>query len=150
MANLKPIRNEADYRSALARIDVLMEALPDTPEGEELDVLTDLVEHYEAKQLPLGFPSAKAAIEFRMEQAGLTERDLIPLLGSRAKVAEVMSGKRPLTMAMARALHERLGVPADVLIKGFDEPRRLSASSRTRSPRRTNPANAAPKARRSR
>ena len=75
-----------------------------TPEGEELDVLTDLVELYEAKHVPMGFPSPLGAIRFRMEQGGLSPRDLIPFMGSRAKVSEVLSGKRPLTMQMARAL----------------------------------------------
>lgn len=94
-----------------------MNADPGTPEGEELDLLTDLVEHYESKHVPLGYPSPVAAIEFRMEQAGLTQRDLVPFIGSRAKVSEVLSGKRPLTMPMARALHEHLGIPADVLLR---------------------------------
>jgi len=85
----------------MARIDDLMDAESGTPEGEELDVLTDLVELYEAKHVPLGFPSPLEAIRFRMEQAGLC--DLIPFMGSRAKVSEVLSGKRPLTMQMARA-----------------------------------------------
>ena len=70
MGKIKPIRTEADYEAALARIDTLMDAEAGTPEGEELDVLTDLVEHYEAKHVPMGFPSAAAAIEFRVEQAG--------------------------------------------------------------------------------
>lgn len=114
---VKAIRNEADYNAALARIDELMDADVDSPAGDELDVLTDLVELYESKHEPMGYPSAIAAIEFRMEQAGLSQRDLIPLLGSRAKVSEVLSGKRPLTMAMARSLHEHLGIPADVLLQ---------------------------------
>ena len=117
MGNVKAIRSEADHEAALARIGELMNAELGTPEGEELDVLADLVEHYEEKHLPLGFPSPVAAIEFRLEQARLTPRHLIPLIGSRAKVSEVLSGKRPLTMPMARALHEHLGIPADVLLQ---------------------------------
>lgn len=117
MGMIKPIRTEADYEAALARIDALMDAEPGTPKGEELDVLTDLVEHYEAKHVPIGYPSAVAAIEFRLEQAGLTQRDLVPFLGSRAKVSEVLSGKRKITMPMARALHEHLGIPAEVLLQ---------------------------------
>lgn len=120
MASIKPIRTEADYAVALARIDELMDAQANTAEGEELDILTDLVEHYEAKTLPMGFPSPIAAIEFRMEQAGLSPRDLAPLMGGRAKVSEVLSGKRPLTMAMARALHEHLGIPAVALLRDSD------------------------------
>ena len=94
-----------------------MDAEPGTPEGEELDVLTDLVEHYEAKHVSMGYPSAVAAIEFRLEQAGLTQRDLVPFIGSRAKVSEVLSGKRRITMPIARALHEHFGIPAEVLLQ---------------------------------
>ncbi len=117
MGKIKPIRARADYEAALARIDALMDSEPGTPNGEELDVLTDLVEHYEAKNVPMGFPSAAAAVEFRMEQAGLTQRDLVPFIGSRAKVSEVLSGRRQLTMPMARGLHEHLGIPAEVLLQ---------------------------------
>jgi HTH-type transcriptional regulator / antitoxin HigA len=117
MRSIKAIRNEAGYKAALARIDVLMNAKAGTPEGEELDVLADLVEHYEEKAVPIGFPSAIAAIEFRLEQGNLTPRDLIPFIGSRAKVSEVLSGRRALTMPMARALNEHLGIPAEVLLQ---------------------------------
>jgi HTH-type transcriptional regulator/antitoxin HigA len=117
MSKIQAIRTEADYEAALARIDALMDAEPDTPEGDELDVLTDLVELYEARHVPMGYPTALEAIRFRMEQAGLSARELIPFIGSRAKVSEVLSGKRPLTMQMARALHANLGIPADVLLQ---------------------------------
>jgi HTH-type transcriptional regulator / antitoxin HigA len=117
MTTIKRIRTEADYQAALARIDALMDVEPGTSEGEELDVLTDLVEHYEEKHVALGYPSAVAAIEFRLDQAGLTQRDLVPFIGSRAKVSEVLSGKRQITMPMARALHEHLGIPAEVLLQ---------------------------------
>jgi HTH-type transcriptional regulator/antitoxin HigA len=117
MSKIRAIRTEADYKAALARIDTLMDAELDTPEGEELDVLTDLVELYEARHEPMGYPSPLGAIRFRMEQGGLSPRDLVPFMGSRAKVSEVLSGKRPLTMQMARALHANLGIPADVLLQ---------------------------------
>lgn len=117
MSNIRAIRSEADYEAAIARIDDLMDAQSGTPEGEELDVLTDLVELYEAKHVPMGYPSPLGAIRFRMEQSGLSPRDLVSFMGSRAKVSEVLSGKRPLTMQMARALHANLGVPADVLLQ---------------------------------
>lgn len=117
MGTVKAIRTEADYEAALARIDALMGATRGTPESDELDVLADLVELYESKNEPMGYPTAIAAIEFRMEQAGLSPRDLIPFIGSRAKVSEVLSGKRKLTMPMARALHEHLGIPAEVLLQ---------------------------------
>jgi HTH-type transcriptional regulator / antitoxin HigA len=117
MSEIRAIRSEADYKVALARIDELMDAEFDTPEGEELDILTDLVELYENKRMPMGFPTPLGAIRFRMEQGALSARDLVPFLGSRAKVSEVLSGKRPLTMQMARALHANLGIPADVLLQ---------------------------------
>ena len=120
MANIKPIRSERDYEAALGRISELMDAEFDSPEGEELDVLVDLVELYESKHVPMGYPSPIAAIEFRMEQAGLRPADLASFIGSRAKVSEVLSGKRAITMPMARALHEHLGIPADVLLQEPD------------------------------
>ena len=122
MANgkIKPVRTEQDYENALARIDALMDAEPGSPEFDELDVLVDLVELYESKHEPMGYPSPLAAIEFRMEQGNLRPRDLIPFIGSRAKVSEVLSGKRAITMSMARALHQHLGIPADVLLREPD------------------------------
>ena len=117
MAEVKPIRTEADYVAALARIDDLMDAEPGSREGEELDVLADLVEVYEGRHVPIDYPNAVAAIEFRMDQAGLAPRDLVPFIGNRAKVSEVLAGKRSITMPMARALHEHLGIPAEVLLQ---------------------------------
>lgn len=117
MSTIRAIRTEADYKAALARVDTLMDAEVGSPEGDELDVLTDLIELYEARHVQMGYPSALQALRFRMEQANLTHRDLIPLIGTRAKVSEVLSGKRPLTMQMARALHSNLGIPADVLLQ---------------------------------
>ena len=120
MANIKPIRSDRDYEAALGRISELMDAEPDSREGDELDILVDLVELYESKHVPMGYPNPIAAIEFRMEQAGLRPADLATFIGSRAKVSEVLSGKRAITMPMARALHEHLGIPADVLLREPD------------------------------
>ena len=117
MYTIRPIRSEEDYEAACARIRELMGAQLDTPKGDELDVLADLVEHYEGKHYPVGMPTAVDAIEFRMDQAGLTRRDLIPLIGSRQKVSDILTGKRDITMSMARALHKHLGIPADVLLQ---------------------------------
>ena len=126
MADIKPIRTGNDYDAALSRIDELMDAEPGSAAGQELDVLADLVELYESRNEPMGYPDPVAAIEFRLEQASLSPRDLIPFIGSRAKVSEVLSGKRSITMPMARALHEHLGIPADVLLRepsdALDEP----------------------------
>lgn len=120
MADIKPIRTEKDYEATLARIDELMDAKLESPEGEELDVLVDLVELYESRHTQMGFPSPIAAIEFRMEQGGLRPHDLIPVIGSREMVTEVLSGKRAITMTMARALHTRFGIPADALLREPD------------------------------
>ena len=117
MAAIKPIRTEGDLEQALERIDRIFDAEEGTPESDELDVLADLIEHYEDRRDPIGFPTPVAAIEFRMEQAGLTNRDLMPFIGGRSKVSEVLSGKRAITMSMARALHRHLGIPAEVLIQ---------------------------------
>ena len=117
MAEVKPIRTESDYAAALARVDELMDAEVGTPEGDEFEILVDLVELYESKHEPMGYPSPIAAIEFRMQQQGLAPRDLVPFIGSRSKVSEVLSGKRAITMPMARALHEHFGIPAEVLLQ---------------------------------
>ncbi len=125
MADIEPIRTEADYETALARIDELMNAEPGSPGGHELEVLVNLVDLYESRHEPIGYPDPVAAIEFRMQQAGLSPRNLILCIGSRAKVYEVLSGKRAITMPMARALHEHLGIPTDVLLRRPDATREL-------------------------
>ncbi len=117
MSPVTPIRTIADYDAALSRIDALMDAPTGSAEADELDILADLVEHYESKEHPIGAPDPISAIEFRMDQQGLTRRDLIPYIGSRSKVSEVLSGRRGLTMSMVRALHKGLGIPADVLLR---------------------------------
>ena len=117
MADIKPIRTDTDLDRALARINEIFDAAEGTPESDELDILVDLVEHYESKRYSMGYPSAVAAIEFRMDQAGLTQEDLVPLIGGPSQVSDVLSGKRAITMSMARALHERLGIPAAVLLQ---------------------------------
>lgn len=121
MIRIKSIRSKSDYDKALHRISELMELERDSIEDDEFNVLVDLVELYENDHFPIGNPGPVAAIEFRMDQAGLTPRDLIPLIGSRAKVSEVLSGKRSLTISMARALNQHLGIPADVLLQDSDD-----------------------------
>lgn len=120
-AQIRPIRTDDDHEAALVRIEELMEQIPlsDAPAAleDELEVLSLLVERYEDAHQPVAQPDPLEAIRFRMEQQGLTQRDLAPFLGSRGKVSEVLSGKRPLTLRMIRALHENLGIPAEVLIR---------------------------------
>ena len=113
----KVIKNEADYEAALARVDELMDADPGTPEGDELDLLVTLVELYEKKVYPIGLPDPIEAIKFRMEQMELKQKDMIPFIGSRSKVSEVLSRQRPLSISMMRKLHEGLGIPAEVLLQ---------------------------------
>lgn len=112
------IKTEADYEEALARIDALMDADPDSgsDEGKELELLAMLVEQYEDVHYPTDLPSPVEAIKFRMEQAGLKQADLVPYIGSKSKVSEVLNGKRPLSINMIRKLHKGLGIPADVLL----------------------------------
>lgn len=117
MVNVSPIRTEADYEAALTRAAELMDALAGTPEEDELDVLADLIEAYEDRHFPIGDPDPIGALEFFMDQQDLSRADLIPYIGSRTKVSEVLSGKRSITMSMARALHEHLGIPADMLLQ---------------------------------
>jgi HTH-type transcriptional regulator/antitoxin HigA len=117
IVEIKPIKSDRDYRRALKDIDRLMDARPNTPEGDRLDVLTTLVEAWEEKHHPIGPPDPVAAIRFAMEQRGVTRRDLEPLIGSRARVAEVLNHKRNLTLPMIRRLHKGLGIPAETLIR---------------------------------
>jgi HTH-type transcriptional regulator/antitoxin HigA len=117
MAEVKPIRSAADYRKALAEVERLWGAKSGTPEGDRLEVLATLIDAYEAEHYPLDPPDPIEAIKFRMEQQGLSRKDLEPLIGTRTRVAEVLNRKRGLSIAMIRRLHQRLGISADVLIR---------------------------------
>lgn len=115
---IRPIKTKTDYEKALARVDTLMDAKPGSSKGDELDVLVTLIEAYEDKHYPFPPPRPISAIKFRMEQAGLTRKDMEPYLGGRGRVSEVLNGKRPLTLDMIRKLHEGLGIPLESLIGG--------------------------------
>ena len=110
----KIIKNERDYDAALSRIDQLMDADPKTPEADELELLVTLVELYEKAVHPIDPPDPIEAIKFRMDQLGLKQKDLISYIGSRSKVSEVLSHRRPLSIAMIRQLHRGLGIPAEI------------------------------------
>lgn len=112
----KVIKTEKQYRQALARIDALMEARSGTAEADELELLVTLVDLYEEEVDPISLPDPVSAIRFRMEQAGLKQKDLVDFIGSRSKVSEVLAGKRTLSLNMMRKLHEGLGIPAEVLL----------------------------------
>ncbi|MFN7950691.1 MAG: transcriptional regulator [bacterium] len=115
--DLRPIKTKRDYRRTLTEIEGLMCARRGTPEGDRLDVLVTLVEAWEAKHFPMDLPDPVEAIKYRMEQRGLTPRDLVPYIGSRNRVYEVLNRKRSLTLEMVRRLHTGLGIPAESLIK---------------------------------
>lgn len=114
---IRPIRTEADYRNALAEIEMLWGAKRGTPKGDRLDVLATLIDAYETEHYPMHPPDPIEAIKFRMESQGLTRKDLEPLIGTRTRVAEVLNRKRNLSIGMIRRLHTELGIPADVLIR---------------------------------
>ena len=115
--DVAPIRTKRDYRRALKEIEALMDATRGTPEGDRLDVLVTLVEAWEAKHYPIDLPDPVAAIKYHMEQQGLAPKDLVPYIGSRNRVYEVLNRKRPLTLKMVWRLHSGLGIPAESLIK---------------------------------
>ena len=119
--DIKPIKTEADYDAALAEIDELMDAAPDTLEYDRLDVLATLVEAYEEKAHPIEAPDPIEAIYHALEAKGLTEKDLQGILASRrTRVWEIMHRKRRLTLDMIRRLHDKLGIPAEALIQPYD------------------------------
>lgn len=115
--DVTPIRTVRDYRRALKEIEGLMAARRGTPAGERLDVLATLVEAWEAKRYPIDLPDPVEAIKYHMEQKGLAPRDLVPYIGARSRVYEVLNRKRPLTLKMVWRLHTGLGIPAESLIK---------------------------------
>ncbi len=114
---ISPIKTQRDYRAALKIIESLMTAKRNTPEGDRLDVMVTLVEAWERKHYPLDLPDPVEAIKFHMDQNGLQARDLIPFIGNRNRVHEVLNRKRPLTLKMIWRLHQGLGIPAESLIR---------------------------------
>lgn len=117
--NIKPIKTEEDYIEALKKVDELWDAEPGTPEGDESEVWCTLVEAYEKIHYPIEKPDPIEAIKFRLDQMGLTEKDLSKILGSRSRKHDILSGKRKLSLKMIRKLHEQLNIPAEILIAAF-------------------------------
>lgn len=115
--NIRPVKADQDYDSALARIEDLWGAEPESYEGDELEVLLTLVTAYESANHPVPPPTPIEAIRFVMDQKGLNQADLIPYIGSSPIVSEILNGKRNLTLKMIRSLHSKLGIPAEVLIQ---------------------------------
>jgi len=114
---IAPIKNRSDYQRTLKEIEGLMNAKRNSPEGDRLDILVALVEAWERKHYRLNLPDPVEAIKYHMDQNGLQPRDLIPFIGSRNRVHEVLNRKRPLTLKMINRLHRGLGIPAESLIK---------------------------------
>lgn len=128
--DLKPIRSRDEHSAALVEIQRLWNAKPETKEGDRLDVLMTLVEAYEKDAFKFDLPDPIAAIEFRLEQAGLSRADLAPIFGSRGRVSEVFNRKRGLSIEMIRRLNEDLGIPAEVLIQPTVEAPRVRDSGK--------------------
>jgi HTH-type transcriptional regulator/antitoxin HigA len=126
---IAPIRSEADYDIALREIDRLMDAVPDTPCGDRLDVLVTLVEAYEQHRWSIDAPDPIDAIRIRMAERGLSRRDLEGILGSSGRVSEILNRKRSLTMEMMRRLHVELGIPAESFMRPMKKARRRNVTA---------------------
>jgi HTH-type transcriptional regulator/antitoxin HigA len=116
---IRPIRTKAGHRAALKEVERLWDANPGTPDGDRVEILVTLIEAYEEKHFPIPAPDPIAAINFMLEQKGLTRRDLEPAIGSRGRVSEVLNRRRPLTLPMVRALSALLDIPADILAQAY-------------------------------
>ena len=120
MENIKLIKTEEDYKAALKLADELFDSKTDTPEGDKLELIVTLIEIYEKEHFPIDNPSPLEAIKFRMDQMGLLPKDLVPFIGSKSKVSEILSGKRTLSLNMIRQLASGLNIPVEVLIQPYD------------------------------
>jgi HTH-type transcriptional regulator / antitoxin HigA len=117
--NVKPIRTNEDYHQALDRLELIFEAIPGTPEGDELEILGILIGQYESEHFPIDLPDPIDAIKFRMEQLGYTQADLAKVIGLKSRASEILSRKRKLSLDMIRQLHDKLHIPTDVLIQEY-------------------------------
>ncbi len=114
--DIRPIKTEQDYNTAISRIEELWGAQKDTPEGDELDLMVTLVESYEMKHYPIAPPDPIDAIKFRMEQMGMTNSDMVQYLGSQSRVSEILNKRRKLTLSMIKSLYKGLKIPAEILL----------------------------------
>ena len=117
MGDVKPIRTEADYEAALTNVERLWGAKSGTPKGDRLDVLATLIDAYESEHYPMDPPDPIEAVKFRMEQQNLTRKDMEAIIGTRTRIAEVLNRRRGLSINMIRRLNQKLGIPADILIR---------------------------------
>jgi len=116
---IKPIRNEQDYQKALERLEVIFDAKRGTEEGDELEILSILIDNYENEHFPIGMPDPIEAIKFRMEQMGMKQKDLAEVFGFKSRVSEILNKKRKLTLEMVRNLNTKLHIPTEVLIQDY-------------------------------
>ena len=114
--NIKPIRNDEDLRAAFKRLKLVYQAQEGTPEADEMEILVTLIEAYENKHFPITATDPIDAIKFRMEQQGLTQKDLEPFIGSSGRVSEILNHKRGLSLPMVKRLHEELNIPYESLL----------------------------------
>ena len=117
--DIKPIKTETDYQDALKRLEMIFDALPNTAEGDELEVLGVLIDNYEKINSPIDMPDPIEAIKFRMEQLNYNNHDLAQIIGLKSRVSEILNKKRKLSINMIRKLHTALSIPADVLVQEY-------------------------------
>ncbi|MGA8222267.1 MAG: transcriptional regulator [Candidatus Acidiferrales bacterium] len=130
--DIKPIRTESDYERALRRVEKLWDSREGSVGSDELDILATLIEAYERERYPIDVPDPIEAIKFRLEQLGKDNRALIGVIGADGRVSEVLNGKRPLSINMIRRLHDKFGIPAEVLTRPI-RGRRSAAARRALS-----------------
>ena len=116
---IKPIKTKKDYQNALERLEKIFDAKKGSTEGDELEVLSILIEKYEDEHFPIGFPDPIEAIKFRMEQLGYNQTDLAKVVGLKSRASEILSKKRKLTLDMIRLIHDNLKIPTEVLIQTY-------------------------------
>ena len=116
---IKPIKTKADYQKALDRLEVIFEAKPGTAAGDELEVLSILIDNYEKEKFPIDFPDPIEAIKFRMEQLGYNQNDLAKVVGLKSRASEILNKKRKLNLEMIRSLNKKLDIPTEVLIQNY-------------------------------
>ena len=117
--NIKPVKTKKDYDQALARLELIFDAKKGTQDGDELEILSMLIESYEIEKFPIGFPDPVQAIKFRMEQLGYNQTDLANVVGLKSRASEILNRKRKLSLEMIRQIHEKLNIPTEVLIQVY-------------------------------
>jgi HTH-type transcriptional regulator/antitoxin HigA len=117
--NIKPIKNEADYEAAMQRLELIFDSKPGTTEGDELEILSILIDNYENGHYPIGLPDPVEAIKFRMEQLGMKQKDLGKIIGLNSRASEILHRKRKLTLEMIRQIHKALNIPTDLLVSDY-------------------------------